>query len=63
MTNYEKGQWDMFELITCAFHGKQYYFMDNEKKKLVYSRDSHKVMLFEDAVKEFLDFLQDWWEV
>lgn len=59
MTDYEKGQWDMFELLTGVYYGKQYYFMDNEDEKLVYSRESHLLMSMDDAIKEFLDLLQD----
>lgn len=49
----------MFELITGVYHGKQYYFLDNENEKLVYSRESHLLMSMDDAMKEFLDLLQD----
>ena len=54
MTEHEKGEWDMFHLITSAYHGKQYYYLENEKAKIVYSRESHKVMPMDDAVIEFL---------
>ena len=45
-------EWDIFELITSAYHGKQYYF--KEEYGLVYSRASHKTMTFDDALSEFL---------
>lgn len=50
--DYEDGEWDMFELISTAYHGKQYYFLqDNE---MVYSRASGKYMTFSEAVDEFV---------
>lgn len=51
MTEYERGQWEMFSLLTSVYWGKQYYFM--EDNGLVYSRDSGKYMTFDDAVCEF----------
>lgn len=46
------GEWDMFELISTAYYGKQYYFLqDNE---MVYSRASGKYMTFWEAVDEFI---------
>lgn len=46
------GEWDMFELITSVYYGKQYYF--KEEYGLVYSRASHKTMTFDEALNEFL---------
>jgi len=51
MTEYERGLWEMFSMITSVYWGKQYYFM--EDNGLVYSRDSGKYMTFADAVCEF----------
>lgn len=49
---YADGEWDMFELISTAYYGKQCYFLqDNE---MVYSRASGKYMTFSEAVDEFL---------
>lgn len=50
---YQKGEWDMFELITSVYYGKQYYFP--EQDGTVYSRASHKTMSREKAIQEFLD--------
>ena len=54
MTDYERGEWDMFQLITSAWHGKQYYFMENEADGIVYSRESGNYMKREKAYEEFL---------
>lgn len=59
MTDFEKGRFDIFELITSAYHGKQYYFLEDEENSLVYSRESHRVMPMESAVIEFLKHM-DW---
>ncbi len=49
---YEKGEWDMFELITSAYYGKQYYFL--EPSGVVYSRESGKYIKRDEAYREFL---------
>ena len=49
------GAWEMFELITSAFYGKQYYFL--EDCGLVYSRASAKHMSMDDAVSEFVNMI------
>ena len=49
------GEWDMFELITSVYFGKQYYFA--EDNGLVYSRETHKHMTKEDAISEFLGII------
>ena len=51
----EQGEWDMFELITSVYFGKQYYFLDNTG--IVYSRESHRHMTKDDAIREFLDII------
>lgn len=53
MTEYEKGEWNMFELITSIWYGKQYYFL--EENGIVYSRASCNYMSREEAYQEFLD--------
>ena len=45
--------WNMFELITSVYYGKQYYFLQDDG--LVYSRKSHKYMTEDAAIDEFLD--------
>lgn len=49
--------WDLFETITSAWHGKQYYFLEDDGR--VYSRQSHKTMTVDDAVNEFLMTIGD----
>lgn len=57
---YNKGQWDMFELITNAYFGKQYYFPQEDGT--IYSRHSSTYITKEEAVKQFLDELYDFKE-
>lgn len=52
---YDKGEWEMFELITSAYFGKQYYFI--EDNVLVYSRESNKYMTKDEAIREFLGII------
>ena len=58
MSDYEKGRWDMFVEISTAWHGKQYYFLQNDG--MVYSRESGFVMTPEQAYAEFTKRV---WEV
>lgn len=52
-----ESAWEMFELITSVYFGKQYYFV--EDNGLVYSRETHKHMTKDDAINEFLGII---WE-
>lgn len=51
-SQYEKGEWDMFSLITSAWHGKEYYFLQDDGS--VYSRESGKCLTKNEAYDEFL---------
>lgn len=51
----KEGEWDMFNLITSVYFGKQYYFLEDDG--IVYSRQSHKHMKREKAIQEFLDII------
>lgn len=51
------GEWDMFELITSVWYGKQCYFV--EENGVVYSRVSCKYMSVDEAIKEFLGRIGD----
>ena len=52
--HYRKmGEWDMFELITSVYYGKQYYFLQDDNE-IVYSRASGKYMSVDKAIEEFL---------
>ena len=46
-------EWELFELITSVYYGKQYYFENNDGT--VYSRATHKNMSHEEALNEFLN--------
>lgn len=48
----KRGEWDMFELITSVWYGKQCYF--EEDNGMAYSRNSHKTMTVHDAILEFI---------
>ena len=53
-----KDAYEMFELISGVYFGKQYYFEDNND--MVYSRLSHSYMTKDDALGEFLDEIQSY---
>lgn len=53
-----KDAYEMFELISGVYFGKQYYFED--KNDMVYSRLSHSYMIKDDALDEFLDEIQSY---
>lgn len=53
-----KDAYEMFELISGVYFGKQYYFEQNNG--IVYSRLSHSYMTKDDALKEFLDEIQSY---
>lgn len=50
---YADGEWELFTLITSAYYGKEYYFIQDDGT--VYSRASCKYMKKDDAISEFLD--------
>lgn len=53
-TGYREGMSEMFNLITSAWYGKQYYFWQDNG--LIYSRKSHKYLKdLDEALYEFLD--------
>lgn len=57
--HYRKmGEWDMFELITSTWYGKQYYFLQDDNE-IVYSRSSGKYMSVDKAIEEFLSAIGD----
>lgn len=59
MTEFEKGRWDMFESVTSAMYGKQYYFLQENGR--VYSRESGKEMCVSDAYDEFFSWIERGW--
>lgn len=56
MTKYEQGRWDMFDLMSCWYWGKQYYFLQDDGT--VYSRYSGSYMTVEQAYREFGHILE-----
>ena len=59
MTEFERGEWHMFEEITSAIYGKQNYFLQNNGS--VYSRESRKEMSVSEAYSEFLSWIERGW--
>lgn len=57
MSQYELGQWDMFIMLSSAWHGKQYYFLQDNG--WVYSRESCRYMTVEQAYEEFANKIGD----
>jgi len=57
MSNYERGRWDMFELLSSICYDKQMYFLQDDGS--VYSRLSGDYLSRDNAIKEFCD-LQHW---
>lgn len=57
--SYDRGQWDMFNLITSAEYGKQCYFLQDNGT--VYSRRSCGYMTVDDAYNEYLNSIEDGW--
>lgn len=53
---YKQGEWDMFELISSAWYGKRMYF--REMGGMVYSKVTHKTMLQDAAIDEFLERIE-----
>ena len=58
MSEYERGRWEMFDLISSLWYGKQCYFMQDNG--IVYSRYSCKYMSAEDAYSEFTSMIGDY---
>lgn len=62
MTDYERGQWDMFNLLSSAWYGKQRYFLqsvDGIPGGVVYNRHSGKYMTRDKAYTEFANQIGD----
>ena len=53
-----KDAYEMFELISGVYFGKQYYFEQNNG--IVYSRLSNSYMIKDDALNEFLNEIQSY---
>ena len=53
-----KDAYEMFELISGVYFGKQYYF--EQSNGVVYSRLSHSYMTSDEDLEEFLDEIQSY---
>ena len=53
-----KDDYEMFELISGVYFGKQYYF--EQDNGIVYSRLSHSYKTKDDTLNEFLDEIQSY---
>ena len=51
----EEREWDLFDLLSSAWHGKQYYFKQEDGS--VYSRESCEYLTFDQAIDEFAQSL------
>ena len=51
----EQREWDLFDLLSSAWHGKQYYFKQEDGS--VYSRESCQYLTFDQAIDEFAQSL------
>ena len=52
MTEYERGEFEMFRLISSVYFETDVYFLQDNG--MVYSRASGKEITFQEAVNEFL---------
>lgn len=50
---FKRGEFEVLDFLSSAWHGKQYYFMENEEKGIIYSRDSCKNITLDEAISEF----------
>lgn len=57
MNDYERGVFDALDLLASAWHGKQYYFL--EDADVIYSRDSRKYLTLDAAIAEFAKKIGD----
>lgn len=57
MDNFERGQYSALQWISSVYHGKQYYFLQDNGT--IYSRDSGKYLpSTESAIEEFVERLR-----
>ena len=57
MSEYELGEYDVLELFSSAWYGKQYYFLQDDG--VIYSRDSGKYITLDEAISEFASKIGD----
>jgi len=56
---FKKGEFEVLNFLSSVWHGKQYYFMENEAKGIIYSRDSCTYMTLDEAIEEFANRIGD----
>ena len=62
MNDYERGQWEMFEMLSSAWYGKQRFFLqdvDGIPGGVVYDRESGKYMTRDKAYIAFANQIGD----
>jgi hypothetical protein len=56
---FKKGAFDTLDFLSSVWHGKRYYFMENEAEGIIYSRDSCAYMTLDEAIAEFASRIGD----
>ena len=59
MSEHELGKFDVLDLLSSAWHGKQYYFIEDEAKGIIYSRDCCECITLDEAISEFASRIGD----
>lgn len=55
--DYEQGEFEVLNLLSSVWYGKQYYFIQDNG--FIYSKASGKYMKLEEAVEEFAKAIGD----
>lgn len=56
---FKMGEFEVLDFLSSAWHGKKYYFIENEANWIIYSRDSCKYITIEEAISEFASRIGD----
>ena len=54
MTEYERGEWNIFSLISSEWYGKGLYFLQCPYEDAVYIRDTGRYVTRDEAIEDFL---------
>ena len=57
MSDYDQGKFDVLNLLSSAWYGKQYYF--DQGNGFVYSRETGKYLKLDAAITEFAQEIGD----
>ena len=57
LNEFQKGEYEVLDLISSAWYGKQYYFLQDNG--IVYSRKSGNYMTLDGAIEEFVEEMSD----